>query len=325
MIKIGIIGMGNVAWNVHLPVLLSREDVEISWVCDKNFNKEKILAKKKIKVFSDLKKAIDFKKCDIALITTPYSERSKIFDQIKNEVKGIYFEKPFALTNEEHQYFSNSFEKYAITIGYQRRHMGVVKTVKNIIDKNLLGPVVSVEINFGDVHYSFGGFRSDKKKSGGGIFFETGSHWIDAVLFTTSAKDVKNFKSEKKIEGNLDIECDGKFDIINHSDHQFECQFYMTILKNTSNSIKYNFENCSINLSLFDDNSNLKINSNDDTDYSDFIIKDNEFLNFPNQSLDVAWSYWDKYLKSFINKRNSEISIDNFILTTKIIELFYEK
>ena len=99
----------------------------------------------------------------------------------------------------------------------------------------------------------------------------------------------------------------------------------MTILKNTSNSIKYNFENCSINLSLFDDNSNLKINSNDDTDYSDFIIKDNEFLNFPNQSLDVAWSYWDKYLKSFINKRNSEISIDNFILTTKIIELFYEK
>ena len=30
MIKIGIIGMGNVTWNVHLPVLLSREERFVS-------------------------------------------------------------------------------------------------------------------------------------------------------------------------------------------------------------------------------------------------------------------------------------------------------
>ncbi len=34
-----------------------------------------------------------------------------------------------------------------------------------------------------------------KENSGGGIFFETGSHWIDTVLFTTNAKDIKNFKN----------------------------------------------------------------------------------------------------------------------------------
>lgn len=47
MIKIGIIGIGNVSWNVHLPVLLSREDVKIIWICDINGKKKKIIEKKK--------------------------------------------------------------------------------------------------------------------------------------------------------------------------------------------------------------------------------------------------------------------------------------
>lgn len=70
----------------------------------------------------------------------------------------------------------------------------------------------------------------------------------------------------------------------------------------------------------FNDDSNLKINSSDN---NDFIIKDNEFLNFPNKSLDVAYSFWDEFLSSFKNKNEFKISVNNFILTTKIIELFY--
>ena len=320
MIKIGIIGMGNVTWNVHLPVLLSRDDLEITRVCDKYQDKRNVLKKKNIPFFENLEKATDFKKCDIALITVPYSEREKIFEQIKDNCSGIFFEKPFAMTLDQHEYFSNYFENYAVTVGYQRRHMGIVKTIRNIINQKLFGSLVSVKINFGDIHYKFDGFRSEKEKSGGGIFFETGSHWIDTVLFTTQAKNIKNFKSNKKKIAELDIQCNGRFDIIDHQNQEFNCDFYMTNLENTSNSIDYNFKNCSISLSLFDDDSNLKINSSDN---NDFIIKDNEFLNFPNKSLDVAYSFWDEFLSSFKNKNESKISVNNFILTTKIIELFY--
>ncbi len=320
MIKIGIIGIGNVGWNVHLPVLLSRKDLEISWVCDKNQDKRKVLEKKNIPFFENLEEATNFKKCDIILITIPYSERTKVFEQIKDKCNGIFFEKPFALTLSQHEYFSNYFKNYAVTIGYQRRHMGIVKTLKNIINQKLFGSLVSIKINFGDIHYKFDGFRSKKENSGGGIFFETGSHWIDTVLFTSNAKNIKNFKAYKKKIDELDIECNGEFDILNQQDQEFNCKFYMTNLKNTSNSIDYNFKNCSINLSLFDDSSNLKI-TNDGS--NELIIKDNEFLNFPNKSLDVAWSFWDEFISSYKNKKKSEISVDNFILTTKIIELFY--
>ena len=76
--------------------------------------------------------------------------------------------------------------------------MGTVKTMRNIINQNLFGHLSSIKINFGDIYYKFDGFRSEKKESGGGIFFEGGSHWIDTVLFTTSAKDIKNFNLKKK-------------------------------------------------------------------------------------------------------------------------------
>lgn len=320
MIKVAIIGMGNVAWNVHLPVLLSRDDIEISWVFDKCQDKKNVLKKKNIPFFNDIEKATNYKKSDIALITIPYSERTKIFDEIKDKFSGIFFEKPFALTLDQHKYFSNYFEDYAVTIGYQRRHMGIVKTLKKIINQNIFAPLTSIKINFGDIHYKFDGFRSKKEKSGGGIFFETGSHWIDTVLFATSAKDIKNFKSYKKKIAELDVECKGEFDIINQHNHEINCNFYISNLKNTSNSIDFNFKHCSIRLSLFDDDSNLKVTSNDNYE---FIIKDNEFLNFPNKSLDVAWSFWNEFICSYKNKKKSEISVNNFILTTKIIELFY--
>ena len=48
--------------------------------------------------------------------------------------------------------------------------MGIVRTIKSIIESNILGSLLDININFGDIHYKFDSFRSDYKKSGGGIF-----------------------------------------------------------------------------------------------------------------------------------------------------------
>ncbi len=322
MIKIGIVGLGNVAWNVHLPVLLSRQDVKISWICDKNLSQKEYVMKKQISFFTNIDEALKLESCDIILLTVPYSERLEIFDKIKKNCNGIYFEKPYALSINEYNYYLKSFKNYSITVGYQRRNLGNVKTLKKIIEQNIFGNLKSVNIYYGDIHYKFDSFRSNQKRSGGGIFFEAGSHWIDTVLFTTNAEEITNFNCKKKFEDNLDIESEGSFDILDNKKNTFSCNFIMSILYNTSNKIEYKFENCFIELHLFDDNSKLLIKTNDE---NDFIIQDNEFLSFPNNSLDVAWSYWDCFLKSFTHKQENETSISNFFLTTKIIELFYTK
>ena len=321
MIKIGIIGFGNVAWNVHLPVLMSRSDVLISWICEINLEKKNVIKKKKINFFNNLDEAIKSENVDIILITTPYSERRKIFEKIKDSCQGIFFEKPHALTLEENNYFSKYFKSYSLTVGYTRRRLGIVASMKKIIKQGIFGNLKSINISFGDIHYNFDNFRSDIKKSGGGIFFEAGTHWIDCALYTSGAQEILNFKSEKKFEDYLDIESSGEFEIIDKTKNQFECRFKISTLENTNNKIEYNFEKCTIDLCLFDDNSNLIIKNKKG---NDFLIQENEFLNSPNNSLDVNWVYWNDFLNSFKLKKESDISYDSFFLTSKITELFYE-
>ena len=120
-----------------------------------------------------------------------------------------------------------------------------------------MGSLLEININFGDIHYKFDSFRSDYKKSGGGIFFETGSHWIDAALYTSDAKEVYDFNFVKKIEDSLDIESEGSFKILNSKNLEVKCSFFITSLKNTSNKITYRFENCSIDLFYLMMNQNL--------------------------------------------------------------------
>ena len=47
MINIGIIGLGNVTLVMHLPILLSRDDLNISWICDTKNDVNNICGKKK--------------------------------------------------------------------------------------------------------------------------------------------------------------------------------------------------------------------------------------------------------------------------------------
>jgi predicted dehydrogenase len=82
MIHIGIIGFGIISLNVHLPILLSRNDVKIVWVVDKEKKLQSLLKKKKIYLYSNIHDAIYSKIPEIALISAPYGERVEILMQL---------------------------------------------------------------------------------------------------------------------------------------------------------------------------------------------------------------------------------------------------
>ena len=53
MITLGIIGLGNVALEVHLPILLARSDIKITWIFDKLTVSENICKKRNIPNFNN--------------------------------------------------------------------------------------------------------------------------------------------------------------------------------------------------------------------------------------------------------------------------------
>ena len=323
MIKLGIIGLGNVGLALHFPVLLARQDISISWVSDVNLKYKKLVQNNKIKFFDNYKDALKTNSAEIILITTPYNSRSEIIENINNKVvKGIYCEKPFALTLKEHENYVKNFDEHSFTIGYHRRSLGTVQTVKKIIDGNLFGKLLSVNIQFGSLHYNFDNFRSDKHIAGGGMLFEAGSHWIDTVLYATSSTDIINFKAKKNFANDLDISSSGEFIIKNDKFNDFKCKFVFSSFENLNNKIEFTFSNAKIELFLFEDGSDLILSDNK---LQKFTVSDFNFRNFPNDSLSIGTIYWEKFINSYKNKKINYTSQKNYKLTTKFIEMFYAK
>jgi len=321
MINIGIIGFGNISLNVHLPILLSRNDVKIVWIVDKDRKFQTLLKKKKIDFYSNIQDAINSDIPEIALISVPYGQRKEIFNVLKGKVSGIYCEKPLALSTNEHLSYVNGLDDFSFTIGYQRRSLGNVQTVKSIIESNIFGTLQKIEIEFGSINFNFGGYRSQKLLSGGGIFLEAGSHWIDTALYVSNAKEISEFQVNVEYEDGLDINSHGKFKIKNSTNNTILLNFKFSCIENTKNYIKFIFPNNCLSLNLFEDNSEIVITSN--TNLQNFFIRN--FLNdkYPNDSLSQASVYWDEFLKSFKEKKKTYTNQDTFLLTTKIIELFY--
>ena len=322
MIKLGIIGLGNVSLGVHLPILMSRTDIQIVWIYDKSIAVKDVCKKINIPFFSELDHALKFTSPEIVLIATPYNTRSDIFKKIKNKVSGVYCEKPFALSSGEHFEYMSGYEKYAFTIGYQRRALGNVQILKDIVFNNLFNNIKEIIIEFGDLHYSFGTFGTNKLIAGGGILFESGSHWIDTALYISDAIKIENFKKEVKYEDDLDVHGTGQFNIYNKDNHVINCRFKFSSIENTSNKITFKFDNCHIDLYLYEDNSNLVIKTKDE---KQFILNDYSMDNYPNDSISQGAKYWEVFLQSYKNKKISYSCSDDLLLTTQIIELYYAK
>ena len=110
-LRIGVLGAGRVARDLHLPVLFNIPDVSIAWLCDKNEPRARQLAKQyKIPlVFSEIEKCSNV---DIVLVAIPVGYRPPVMKYIFQRGWHAFCEKPFALTVAEHAlYLTEAREK----------------------------------------------------------------------------------------------------------------------------------------------------------------------------------------------------------------------
>ena len=325
MINIGIVGFGNVVVNVHFPVLMGNDNTNVVWVVEPNPKKSDRYMLNRLRVpllgsiFSFEKVAVP----DIVLISCPYGARHDIYKEIKGKVKGVYCEKPFARSVKEHNKYTNGYEDYEFTVGYQRRALGHVKLVKDLIEGDVFGDLQKVYFGFGGFGVGGGELSSNLELAGGGLLFEAGVHWIDTVLYTVNASGVCKITSNTEYQGGLDIHVEAEFKIALPDGKLIDFCFVVTRLKEVRNKIVYVFKNVSVELELFDDAAKLVICSHLNP-LKKFCITSHIKELVPNSSLGQAIAYWDDYLDGFTNKRHSYVSANESLLTTMVIESIYE-
>lgn len=321
-LNIGIVGFGHVVLNAHLPILSVLKNVKIKWVLDPDPKEAELLNHLHISRVSSIDELQDFPETDIVLLTSPYGSRPPIFNSMRGMVKGIYCEKPFAKSVSEHIQITKDYPEHSFAIGYQRRSLGNVNIVKNIIEDNIFGPLKEVKCEYGYHNISSGSFHSNFELSGGGILFESGVHWIDSMLYSINPLDIEKQTADVIYHDKLDIHTDASFSIRLEDGREINCDIMISNLKETADKITYIFEDVSVDLYLYNENDPPVVipNKNNNKTYavSNFL---SEII--PNTSLGQGAIFWKDYIDSYINKRVSYTNASQSILTTKAIEQIY--
>ena len=322
MLNVGIVGFGHVVKNCHLPILSTNKDINVSWVLEPKYDDVPLLKKLGVPFIESIELFEQYPRTDIVLIASPYGNRLPIFDAIKDKVSGVYCEKPFSKSIDEHLKITSDYQDYAFSIGYQRRSLGHVNVIKNAIRDNVFGELKSVRCEYGYYNISSGSFHSDFDLSGGGILFESGVHWIDTVLYTIDPLDLSIVHANIEYNDKLDVHTEADFLIRLKEKRDIECKIVITHLRETRDKISYIFKDVTVDLYLYKEHQPPIViprkKGGERYEISNFLKGI-----VPSSSLGQGVKFWQDYLSSFSDKKVSYTNAVESLLTTKAIEQIY--
>jgi predicted dehydrogenase len=185
-LKWGVAGCGNFAENQFLPVLQTVQRSKLVSVFSHDLNRAKCVAGK----FGITNAYDDFD----AFLSTDFnalcicSANLHHYDQVIRAAragKNILCESPMALSSAEAGEMINACRENNVTliIDYPHRFHPHVLKAKELIDKKMLGKVVSISALNNIDYPPDDGFRFKKELSGGGALRDLGSPMIDMLRF----------------------------------------------------------------------------------------------------------------------------------------------
>jgi predicted dehydrogenase len=189
MIRLGLVGCGNVTENRHLPALSQVSGIEVVAVADTDKGKlNKVADRFHIKKrFAGLSPLLDDPNIDAVGIITPVQFHAEMALEVMNSGKHLFLEKPLALRlNQADQLVEKAAQaRCRVMLGFNLRWHPFVRKAREIIKGGSLGHIEMV------LSVSTTGTRfnakapvwMDRRESGGGVLFEYSGHFFDLWRF----------------------------------------------------------------------------------------------------------------------------------------------
>jgi predicted dehydrogenase len=213
-LKVAIIGLGHLHPRGYMTLFENCPKTEVIAA----FDKDQVLLERfckdfGIKGYTDLRELLDSEKIHIAAVFLPHCDCADA--AIKCAERGIHLlvEKPMAKTVDEVKAVAEAVKRnnVKITTGYCWRFHPVVKAMKDCIEQEFIGSIVSVEARLaaGRVDRYIKGnakWMLEKAKSGGGPMYNLGVHWIDLICYLLKDKIEEVCAVNSKTSDTYDIE-----------------------------------------------------------------------------------------------------------------------
>ncbi|MFD1770177.1 Gfo/Idh/MocA family oxidoreductase [Sphingobacterium suaedae] len=185
--NVGLIGFSIGGQVFHAPFILGNPSLSLYKVTARKADQQKLLAERypdttAVLTVDDI---IDDPKIDIVVIATSNDVHYSLTKRALEAGKHVVVEKPFTnSTAEADELIALAEEKgLLLTVHHNARFHSDYKTVKRILESNVLGPVVNYEARY-DRFRNFlrAGAWREEDLPGSGIHYDLGAHLVDQAL-----------------------------------------------------------------------------------------------------------------------------------------------
>lgn len=189
MLKVGIIGCGNIAKDNHIPAYINNNDVKVVSICDINTDKFPPMESKlgKLSKYTDYKEMIDKEKLDMVDICTPNYLHADIAIYAMKKGINVFSEKPDTISVEkalEMQRVQKETGKHLMVMR-NNRYWYSTKQLKKMIESGEFGEIYTGRCGWIRTRGipGRGGWFTTKEQSGGGPLIDLGVHMIDLAIY----------------------------------------------------------------------------------------------------------------------------------------------
>jgi predicted dehydrogenase len=326
--SVGVVGAGDIARKVHLPVLLSMPNVHVQWIYDANLSRAREVASAYRLAAVDLCTPADLPPCDVALLAIPVGSRTAYYDAFSRRSTAVFAEKPFAVSADQHQALMARFEPHRLACGYMRRFYSSTQALRDLVRSAPFGPLLRMRIAEGNrstgsrVDQSY--IDDSRQSSFGGILSELGCHSLDVALFVTGARGYETQSCEFVFDGPVDRKITARISL---TDSRYAPTDTVTLdycvswLDRQANQIVLEFERCTVWAQIHP-GSDVRMGDPEHASAGTRLVPPTRAATTTNQAFYLQWR---SFLDGVSNKIESEISARSALFGTSLIENLYSR
>ncbi len=190
-IRIGVIGLGQIAVRAHLPGYAKASGCQLTAVYSaREAHAKQVAAQFGIPyIYKDWNKLLESDHVDAVSICTPNSTHMPIALKALQEGKHVLVEKPIAVTSSEAKTLISAAKKYkrVLMVHHNMRFDPAVRTAEKLLRKNTIGDVFAFKsslTHLGPLAWSpKANWFFNRKLAGGGALMDLGPHVFDSLSF----------------------------------------------------------------------------------------------------------------------------------------------
>jgi predicted dehydrogenase len=204
-LAIGVIGCGQIARAVHLPILARLPGVHVTALADVDATR---LSQAGARVphaarYSDYARLLATAELDAVVVCVPPALHAEVAIAALEAGKNVYLEKPLATTVEDGERVCDAWQRSGRVgmMGFNYRFNRLYRQARSHVGEGRIGPVVAVRSVFATTSDGLPDWKRTRS-SGGGALLDLASHDIDLVQFVLGeevidvAADVRRLASE---------------------------------------------------------------------------------------------------------------------------------